>query len=178
MDAPRTILIRAHLWAVLVVGVFMVALPLLAWTADPWASAGGWPVGRWLGPLVGLGGAALSYASFWTLVTRGRGTAFPTDPPVAMVVEGPYRWLRNPMYLGNLAVIGGSGLAVGSPLVLVYCALLAAATDAYVRLHEEPVLRTRHGATYDRYGATVARWMPHAPLAPPERALGSGPVSR
>jgi protein-S-isoprenylcysteine O-methyltransferase Ste14 len=163
---------------VLVVGIFMVTLPALAWLADPWAGRDAWRVGSWVGPGVALAGATLSYLSFWTLVTSGRGTAFPTDPPVAMVVRGVYRWVRNPMYVGNLGVILGVGLALGSPLVLVYFALLTAATHAYVTRHEEPVLRARYGAPYDRYRAAVARWLPHAPLAAADRALGSGSVSR
>src|SRR5213079_1654043 len=88
--------------SVLVVGVFLAALPLAAASLDRLTGralpAGLSVVGGVLLPLAG----ALSYTSFWLFIARGRGTAFPTDPPRALVVLGAYRYVRNPMYLGNL----------------------------------------------------------------------------
>jgi protein-S-isoprenylcysteine O-methyltransferase Ste14 len=156
--APLTL--RAHGYAVLVVGVFLLALPLAAASLDRLAGrqlpAALAVVGGVLLPLAG----ALSYASFWLFIARGRGTAFPTDPPRALVVLGAYRYVRNPMYLGNLGIALAEALLLRSPGALLYAVLLAAATHLYVTRVEEPTLEARYGEAYHRYRHAVPRWIP------------------
>lgn len=62
----------------------------------------------WLRPVgyvVGGAGAVVAALCIATFVTRGRGTPAPFDPPRDFVASGPYRYVRNPMYVGAAAVI-------------------------------------------------------------------------
>ena len=52
-------------------------------------------------------GAALFSASVALFASRGRGTLAPWDPPVRFVVEGPYRYVRNPMIAGVVFLLAG-----------------------------------------------------------------------
>src|SRR5436305_14812105 len=77
---------------------------------------------EWLQPLgmvlAGLGGLlALSCIAVFTI--RGRGTPAPFDAPRVFVASGPYRFVRNPMYLGAAGVIAGSGFYLRSPAILL-----------------------------------------------------------
>ena len=65
------------------------------------------------------GTLALAGGCIATFLGRGRGTPAPFDPPRTFVASGPYRWVRNPMYLGAAAAILGAGLVVGSPAIVL-----------------------------------------------------------
>ncbi len=104
--------------------------------------------------------ACLSYASFIVLVATGYGTAFPTDPPRHFVVAGPYRYVRNPMYIGNLGMVLAVSLVSASPGIVGYFVLLSVITDRYVALVEEPTLVERFGHPYEVYRQAVGRWIP------------------
>ena len=93
----------------------------------------------------------------------GRGTPAPIDAPVFLVRSGPYRWVRNPMYIGVLSVLIGEAILFHS-LSLVWCALLAGiAVHLFVVFYEEPSLRRRFGESYETYLRTVPRWLPRYP---------------
>jgi protein-S-isoprenylcysteine O-methyltransferase Ste14 len=160
-----SIALRAHGWAVLVVGTFLVALPAGARQLDGALGVTLAPALAWVGyvllPLAG----ALSYRSFWLFITRGEGTAFPTDPPTRLVILGPYRYVRNPMYIGNLGIVVAEGLALRSPGILLYAVVLSLLTHLYVRQSEEPALMRRYGDAYRRYMQAVRRWLPGSPLS-------------
>ena len=91
---------------------------------------------------------------------RGRGTLSPADPPRALVVQGPYRWVRNPMYLAVTLVLLGEVLLTRSRGLLLYWALWFTAVNLFIRAYEEPTLRRQFGAEYGRYCASVRRWLP------------------
>ena len=158
---------RAHGYAVLVVGVFLVALPLAARTLDFVLGLRLPGIAVYVGAVLLPCYAALSYGSFWLFITRGRGTAFPTDPPRRLVVLGPYRYVRNPMYLGNLGIVAATALLLRSPGVLLYAALLAWLAHRYVTGVEEPALADRYGDAYRRYCAAIPRWLPTRSPHPP-----------
>jgi len=56
-------------------------------------------------------GAALYFWCLWRFAAVGRGTPGPWDAPRRVVAVGPYRWVRNPIYIAALIVVAG-GLAV------------------------------------------------------------------
>jgi protein-S-isoprenylcysteine O-methyltransferase Ste14 len=127
---------------------------------------GGWslPTGSRLAgtALMVVGGIVVLCCVGW-FVFVGRGTPAPFDPPRSFVPEGPYRWVRNPMYLGALLVLIGFGLWHGS-LSMVLLALPAAVlAHLFVVLYEEPALRQRFGQPYAAYLALVNRWVPKRP---------------
>jgi protein-S-isoprenylcysteine O-methyltransferase Ste14 len=97
---------------------------------------------------------------WYEFVTRGRGTPMPIDPPRRLVVVGPYRYVRNPMYVAGLLVLLGQATLYGAVSLLWYAAGFALATHLFVVGYEERTLRRRFGADYDAYRAAVGRWIP------------------
>src|SRR5262249_14965371 len=106
-----------------------------------------------------VGGLTLLWA-MWDITSAGRGTPAPFDPPTELVVRGPYRFVRNPMYLGDLLVLSGESLLFGSVLLLLYALVMLGVFHLFVVLYEEPTLRRLFGSSYERYHQTVSRWMP------------------
>jgi len=113
-------------------------------------------------PLLLLGGATY-VACVWQFATRGRGTPAPIDPPRRPVVRGPYRWVRNPLYLGVLLFVLGEALFFREFVLLLYCLFLAAGFQVFVVAVEEPGLRRRFGAIYSDYCNVTPRWLPRRP---------------
>lgn len=114
------------------------------------------------GALVAAGLAVIVW-SFVRFVREGRGTPAPVAPPDRLVVGGAYRWVRNPMYVATAAVIVGEGLLLRRPILLAAAAVYVVALALLVRVHEEPLLRRRFGASYDEYRRTVPGWFPRPP---------------
>ena len=118
---------------------------------------------QWLG-LAAIGiGVVLLGTCIWEFARRGRGTLAPVDPPTTLVVQGLYRYVRNPMYLSVTMIVLGEVLLTGSRALLAYWAVWFLAVNLFVIGYEEPTLRRRFGTTYDRYRATVGRWVPRRP---------------
>lgn len=90
---------------------------------------------------------------------RGRGTLAPWDPPTRLVTGGLYRYSRNPMYLGVLAIVTGWALLTGSGPLGWYAAGLALAFHLRVVWYEEPTLARSFGSDWAEYAATVPRWI-------------------
>ena len=127
----------------------------------------------WLRP-VGFGlasqGVLLAGACVATFVTRGRGTPAPFDPPREFVASGPYRYVRNPMYVGAALVILGAGLVLSSPSVVILAIAFVLLMHALVVLYEEPALTRKFGAVYQAYLSSVPRWRirrPHSQAGGP-----------
>ena len=93
-------------------------------------------------------------------VVEGLGTPAPVAPTQNLVVGGLYRFVRNPMYVGVIAIILGQAAILGRPLLLVYAAVFWAAVASFVRCYEEPTLAERHGAQYEAYRHAVRAWWP------------------
>lgn len=108
-------------------------------------------------------GALLALACLATFAAVGRGTPAPFDPPRAFVAVGPYRWVRNPMYLGAAAVIFGAGLIVASPAIVLLAPGFLLLMHLIVVFYEEPVLEAQFGDDYRRYKASANRWLVRKP---------------
>ena len=89
----------------------------------------------------------------------GRGTPAPIDPPKKLVTRGLYRYSRNPMYVGVLTVVFGWAILYRSRGVAVYALVIALCFYSFVVFFEEPILRKRFGAEYERYCGEVPRWL-------------------
>jgi protein-S-isoprenylcysteine O-methyltransferase Ste14 len=113
-----------------------------------------------LGLVLVAGGVILLIVCVWEFAHQGRGTLSPADPPRELVVRGLYRYVRNPMYLCVTAIVVGEILLTGSRGLLLYWAIWFAVVNLFVIGYEEPNLRARFGASYERYVATVGRWLP------------------
>lgn len=88
------------------------------------------------------------------------GTPVPTwQPTVALASSGPYRWSRNPIYLGLTAVYFGIALAADCAWALIALPLVLAIMRFGVIAREERYLERRFGAAYAEYRARVRRWL-------------------
>ncbi|MBI1787885.1 MAG: isoprenylcysteine carboxylmethyltransferase family protein [Acidobacteria bacterium] len=111
-----------------------------------------------LGAVVMLAGAALALTCAGTFVVRGRGTPAPFDAPVKLVAAGPYRYVRNPMYIGGWLLLVGFGLFLSSSAMLLFALIWLVPAHLFVILYEEPTLRHKFGASYESYCRSVPRW--------------------
>jgi len=94
----------------------------------------------------------------WDFFASGHGTLAPIDPPRYLVVQGLYRFTRNPMYNGVLAILFGEAWIFESSALLKYALLVFILFHLFVRFHEEPSLESRFGESYRRYRKAVPRW--------------------
>lgn len=157
-----SVLLRALTYATLFIGVFLVYLParLLRWSGIQAPSSLG--VRQLAG--IGLGGigALIAVACILTFALRGKGTPAPFDPPRRLIQHGPYRVVRNPMYVGAGFAMLGAGVYFGSWAIAAYVAFFFGTAHLLVLASEEPALRRKFGPEYDAYCATTPRWIPRS----------------
>jgi len=158
--------LRHALAICLLPGTVVVLVPALIVRAADSVSIG-WGLPGALAALPVAFGAALLVTGgvlvVWTItlfVRVGRGTLAPWDPTSTLVVQGPYRHVRNPMISGVLFVLLGESVLLGSWPLLAWFAVVAAVNAAYLPLVEEPGLVGRYGVDYERYRDAVPRWLP------------------
>lgn len=99
----------------------------------------------------------------WTVAifaTFGNGTLAPWDPPVRLVVRGPYRHVRNPMITGVLLVLLAEAAFLRSLPLAGWWICFFSANAIYFPCVEEKALEKRFGADYRSYKAHVPRWVP------------------
>jgi protein-S-isoprenylcysteine O-methyltransferase Ste14 len=136
---------------------------LIPWWLTAWRAHGplpGWLPVRAFAVVLIIAGAAVVIDAFGRFVVQGVGTPAPVAPTERLVIGGPYRHVRNPMYLAVGATILGQALLLGRPVLLGYALAFAAAVGAFVHLYEQPTLRRRFGKQYEQYRASVPAWLP------------------
>ena len=151
--------LRSLFWTLLLPGFFAGFLP--------W-----WYFGlsevrlEWTNPLHILGvlfvasGAALLIACIVEFARSGRGTLSPADPPKELVVQGLYRYVRNPMYLSVSTIVLGEVMLTKSMALFIYWVVWFACANLFVMGYEEPYLRRQFGDSYVAYTRAVGRWIP------------------
>jgi protein-S-isoprenylcysteine O-methyltransferase Ste14 len=110
--------------------------------------------------VLGLAGAALSLTTVGLFIFQGRGTPAVFHPPKKFVPHGPYRLVRNPMYIGGVAMLLGLALYFTSMAMALYAVVAFLIIHTFVVFAEEPGLRKRFGQEYEDYCRTVPRWIP------------------
>jgi protein-S-isoprenylcysteine O-methyltransferase Ste14 len=108
-------------------------------------------------------GALLALWCILTFVSVGQGTPAPFDPPRRLVVRGPYRFVRNPMYVGAALALAGAALFFRSLALAGYAVLFLVVMHVFVLSYEEPTLRRTFGEDYAAYCRRVSRWLPWPP---------------
>jgi len=115
-------------------------------------------------------GLVLFAASLRQFAVRGKGTLAPWDPPRHLVVEGPYRYVRNPMISGVVFLLVGEALLLRSWPHGQWALLFLAINLVFIPLVEEPQLERRFGASYREYRQHVGRLLPRLrPWQPADR---------
>ena len=116
--------------------------------------------------VVGVLGLALLAAGIalhlWSNVILAQGEAAPPQSPASLVARGPYRYVRNPIYLAGAPIFLGIYLLYGQwrTADLVAALALPAVFQVLVVRVEEPGLRKRLGSAYEEYCRRVPRWLP------------------
>lgn len=89
----------------------------------------------------------------------GRGTLAPWAPPRTLVVTGPYRYSRNPMYIAVPCIVLGWASTCASGALVAYALALLVGFDLRIRFGEEPWLARMHGDAWTSYARRVPRWL-------------------
>ncbi len=136
-------------------------------------------------PLTLLVGGSIALIGFalviWTIVifkTIGKGTPYSYLPPVELVTSGPYRYSRNPMVAGGFLVLVGEAGIFQSPSLAVIALLYAVILSVYIVFFEEPVLKERFGARYEKYIHTVPRLLPNPFISKHQRLKSNNKINR
>lgn len=120
-----------------------------------------WPAWQWIstaGLLLTLGGLMMMLWAALTLVLAGT-SPLPWLASNALVTRGPFRFSRNPIYLGDFLVLAGIGLWLGIGwLVLAAVAAFPAITRSVI-VYEEAYLAERFPDEWAAYAARVRRWL-------------------
>lgn len=93
------------------------------------------------------------------LFHRHTTTIRPGEKSTALITDGPYRFTRNPIYLGMALVLAGLALLLGSLLPLLVVPFFILVIDALVIRLEERMLTSEFGDTYRSYTKRVRRWL-------------------
>ena len=135
-----------------------IAYPLLLATIEVTLHRGMIAVNPWAVPLLALGYLQYKLVGSYRSQMGGGGPGL-SVPPQRLVTGGPYRFVRNPMYLGHLIFLAGLALVLRS---WAGAALLAANAVWFHRrvLGDEAHLAQLFGTDYAAYAARVKRWIP------------------
>lgn len=147
--------------------IFLAIAPGIVAGLIPWLITG-WQIPwshTWMLPiavvagLVILSGIVVLLDAFIRFA-RADGTPAPPAPTAHLVVVGPYRYVRNPMYLAVLAIILGQALLFASWWTVLYAGIACVAVLLFVRFYEEPTLERTYGDEYRHYRRDVRGWVP------------------
>jgi protein-S-isoprenylcysteine O-methyltransferase Ste14 len=151
--ASNPLFLRALIAFLALPGVVAFAVPLLLLRPDGM----GWTLSA-PGPILATVGAVLLAWCVREFYVAGSGTLAPWAPPKHLVVSGPYRYSRNPMYVAVLCIVAGWAAGFRSTAIGLYACGLFIAFHLRILLHEEPFLGRAHGEGWRAYAASVPRW--------------------
>jgi len=157
--------VRPRLAAALGSAIFFAVAPgvivgLVPWLLTGWRSNPQSTSLRVLGFLLIVASVPVIVMAFVRFVTEGIGTPAPVAPPQNLVVGGPYRYVRNPIYLALEGAILGQALLLGQLSLVAYGIVVGAGLFAFVTWVEEPTLLERFGDDYETYKRNVPAWWP------------------
>jgi len=113
-----------------------------------------------IGILLMLSGLILMIKTITLFATVGRGTLALWDPTQKLVVQGVYRYVRNPMISGVFCILLGEALFFGSYSIFLWFLIFVSINLIYIPLLEERELKNRFGDEYTDYKKNVPRWIP------------------
>jgi protein-S-isoprenylcysteine O-methyltransferase Ste14 len=160
------VLVRAVIYAALFIGLVLIFVParLLSWSGIVRPAA--IQVQQVAGMVVGTAGAVIALWCIVTLAAIGRGTPAPFDPPRRLVIKGPYRFVRNPMYIGA-GVALASRCRFSVTLASSFSQLISSWCGTRSPLYGEPSGKnTKHTAA--RSGDGGRAYEPFMILLPPD----------
>lgn len=153
-------LMRGLTYATLFISFVLVFLPAQVLVRSGVAAPPDVGPAQILGAAAVILGLSLAISCVLAFGIVGKGTPAPFDPPRRLVVRGPYRYVRNPMYIGALVGLAGASLFYQSLALLGFTAVFALTVHLFVLFYEEPTLARLFGADYTEYRRQVRRWWP------------------
>ena len=144
------VLVRAVTYATLFIGLVLVYLPARMLAVAGVTRPARYGVSQMAGTVVGAAGAALVVWCILSFALIGHGTPAAFDPPRRLVVRGPYRYVRNPMYLGAGLALAGAALFYEAIALWAYAAAFLLLLHLFVIWYEEPTLRRTFGEDYEQ----------------------------
>jgi protein-S-isoprenylcysteine O-methyltransferase Ste14 len=112
-----------------------------------------------------IAGVVLLAVGFWLDISAVRlffreGTnPMPTQPALKVVTTGPYRFTRNPMYLGMVAILLGLSLVFSLEWGVIFTPIVWIVMDRVIVLREEAYLNRKFGADYHALLMRTRRWL-------------------
>ena len=152
IEPGRWLRVRPPALALALTAAALALHALVLGAAVPWAQSV--PLGA---TLVAGGFAWMAWA--WVTFRRAGTPVRPSAHTGVLVDHGPYRFGRNPMYLGMVAMMLGIGVAAGVPLMAIAAANFVAIVASVHIPHEEANLKRAFGGWYSDYAASVRRWI-------------------
>jgi protein-S-isoprenylcysteine O-methyltransferase Ste14 len=116
-------------------------------------------VGNGIGLVLAISGIALTFGAQLAMGDSWRVGVDPEER-TALVTDGPFSLVRNPIYSAMLPTVFGLVLMVPSAVAIAAFVTLFVALEMQVRLVEEPYLLRTHGDEYAVYAARVGRFVP------------------
>lgn len=111
-----------------------------------------------IGAFIIISGAAIMFSAAGLFQRLGTGIR-PSSPTTSIATSGPYRWTRNPMYLGMAIVYAGIAFSLDGPIALALLPLVLILIQTKVIAREERYLEEKFGDEYINYKAKVRRWI-------------------
>ena len=109
------------------------------------------------GPLF-VAGVAMMFAAAGLFRRLGINVR-PSQSTALIATTGPYRWTRNPMYLGMALIYAGLAIGFDGPVALALLPLVLIAIQTQVIAREERYLEAKFGDNYRNYRGKVRRWL-------------------
>lgn len=114
-----------------------------------------------LGLVMIIPGGVLALWCVALFFIEGYGTPNPLVPPIRLITQGPYRYVRNPMVIGFWLILCGFAILLNSKSYFLFVLLLATPSGLlFIRLYEEKELEKRFGEEYRKYKNQVPRFIP------------------
>ena len=151
--------LRSLLWTFILPGSVTAWLPIAYLGLRSVAFDATRPL-HWLGGITLLVGAVILGACILEFARSGKGTLSPVDPPKHLVVQGLYRFVRNPMYVGVVTVLVGETILLGTRAMVTYTASIFAMFTIWTKIYEEPWLARTFPDDWARYKREVPMWIP------------------
>ncbi len=155
-----SLLLRNFLFTILQPGVVTVLIPfLILYYSRTELLPERWTALNVAGAVVMVAGTCILLNCVLRFATEGKGTISPIDPTKKLVIRGLYKYSRNPMYVGVMFIMIGEAVFIWSLALAIYAAIVFAAFNLFIVLHEEPRCRREFGSEYEDYYRRVRRWL-------------------
>ena len=130
----------------------------LASHAVLWGDNAPWGHAPVAGALLAAGGLVWVVWA-WALFRAAGMPVWAGETPLQLIEEGPYRFGRNPMYLGLATLLLGAALGLGVPLLALASLLFAAVVNGVHIPEEEAQMAQRFGGWWRDYASGTRRWL-------------------